>query len=1084
MKHLKKHLLPSSLSLSLVSLLLSINHCRATGDNEYTIHDANEFVKFSNSINTVGDNYEGTTVCLGADIDFTEELSAQFNPIGANGKYFNGTFDGRGYTISNLNITSSASYVGLFGYLTGSTIRNVVLDSSCSVTSNYKGDRNFTSVGGIVGESKSDLRPSKIENCVNMATVTFSGNTTGNWLYVAGVVGKLTCSNFDGHLKNCANYGTVAYSGTSYNMYIGGIIGEISGSHASNYIQNCLNYGKVEVKGRISTWISIGGIAGQAYYTTIENCVHAGEISYAASTEPPSKYIGNIVGVIYHIAQIGYCYWTSESAYKSVYGEIRGVYAVSNSRCFSYDSSTFELSQTTYINNNTVNSLVHALNAFADRYSIFDNCSNWLLNRESKNVSFHVNNQTLSLMLNSQIILLPNPASEGSEYFDGWYNDNESTSRLEQFDIMSNVDVYGKLRENSNTYTITFDSRGGSPMQPISAAYLSLVNLPNNSKRDGCEFMWWETDYDNRMQPSLTMLAHDITLHAVWKCTHITTAEDLISLSKVVNHEEANYSGTTVFIDSDLDFAEDLSWRFEPIGNSNSYTFCGTFDAQGHTISNLKINYFSSFTGLFGCSNGLTIQNVVLDGTCSISNFYAGTYSSFNGGIIGRCNGNNSGCVIRNSVNMASITFSGEANKYMYIGGIVSCLHSETDQDFFYVKNCANYGSFEITSNSICNKSHIGGIVGEAWGVSVSKYIQNCFNYGNTEYRGRATDLLDIGGCLGWGERTQIENFVNGGKIHIESAHEPSYAGNILGYDAYSNTYINHCYWTNDTKHGACGNVEDDSIAPSNASKMTLNTTTVAELNKYASANNWAWWLFNPSSASVAFRVNNDRGFSTSSQLILLPDLFDNDACTFSGWYRDLWYYLPTSPSEVSEGAASTTFYSLYGVVITVAFSENGGNVSQSSKDLLYGSTYGSLPTPNRSGYMFTGWFNENGEVITNGTIVNTTKNHTLQAQWDEAFDCVEIVFGTKDLSNEEIERIVKQYTDAEFTILEVEDNDADKMVVIIKFNDIKDAVDFVRTVNSSSDNNFIRKVSFNPVNRKISFSATIGSALLLNMLI
>lgn len=54
------------------------------------------------------------------------------------------------------------------------------------------------------------------------------------------------------------------------------------------------------------------------------------------------------------------------------------------------------------------------------------------------------------------------------------------------------------------------------------------------------------------------------------------------------------------------------------------------------------------------------------------------------------------------------------------------------------------------------------------------------------------------------------------------------------------------------------------------------------------------------------------------------------------------------------------------------------------SKSVIYGSTYGTLPTPTRSGYTFAGWYtSENGGVqVTSSTTVLVTSNHTLYAHW------------------------------------------------------------------------------------------------------
>ena len=91
---------------------------------------------------------------LDADLDFSGGLSEQFEPIGSKEtrKSFQGTFDGHGHTISNLTIKSFLWYVGLFGHSEDATIRNVVLDSSCSVVSLLSGSSNVYA-GGILEDA-------------------------------------------------------------------------------------------------------------------------------------------------------------------------------------------------------------------------------------------------------------------------------------------------------------------------------------------------------------------------------------------------------------------------------------------------------------------------------------------------------------------------------------------------------------------------------------------------------------------------------------------------------------------------------------------------------------------------------------------------------------------------------------------------------------------------------------------------------------------------------------------------------------------------------------------------------------------
>lgn len=80
--------------------------------------------------------------------------------------------------------------------------------------------------------------------------------------------------------------------------------------------------------------------------------------------------------------------------------------------------------------------------------------------------------------------------------------------------------------------------------------------------------------------------------------------------------------------------------------------------------------------------------------------------------------------------------------------------------------------------------------------------------------------------------------------------------------------------------------------------------------------------------------------------------------------------------------SGTTTVY----VKVYVTFDETGGS-AVSDKYVYYGSsrTYGTLPTPTRSGYTFNGWFtaSSGGTQITSSTVVTTTSiSQTLYAQW------------------------------------------------------------------------------------------------------
>ena len=72
----------------------------------------------------------------------------------------------------------------------------------------------------------------------------------------------------------------------------------------------------------------------------------------------------------------------------------------------------------------------------------------------------------------------------------------------------------------------------------------------------------------------------------------------------------------------------------------------------------------------------------------------------------------------------------------------------------------------------------------------------------------------------------------------------------------------------------------------------------------------------------------------------------------------------------------------------TVTFNPNGGSVIPESKTVTYRSSYGELPVPEREGYTFKGWYNTpnvgGGTEFTAASIVMSSNDHTLYAQWEE----------------------------------------------------------------------------------------------------
>ena len=219
----------------------------------YQIKDGADLAWFRDQVNTE------------KETEYNAELTANINlndktweGIGTyNSNYYDGTFDGKGYTISGLKGAS-----GLFDYVgTKGVIQNVklVVDLSgegivggvvntlygtvknCQVEGRIAAESAYGSfaVGGIAGraQKKDDAIPS-IENCANKASIANNYSMQARELNTGGIVGYCY-----GVIKNCYSTGDVSASiDGKTNTMLGGFVGHL---YASGTAENCYSTGKV-----------------------------------------------------------------------------------------------------------------------------------------------------------------------------------------------------------------------------------------------------------------------------------------------------------------------------------------------------------------------------------------------------------------------------------------------------------------------------------------------------------------------------------------------------------------------------------------------------------------------------------------------------------------------------------------------------------------------------------------------------------------------------------------------------------------------------------------------------------------------
>ena len=245
-------------------------------DGSYTVNTKDGLQKLVEDLNWPADH-----TILSADITLDSDVDLQgdnWAPIGtSSGTPYTGIFDGRGHKISGLNATTSSQYSGLFGYIKGATVKNLVLDAptvSCSNSNGY--------AGGVAA----CMQDSIIENCqVSDGSISCTDNesTAGG---IVGYVHIFDTETDENVVKNCQVSGVTISA-----KYAGGVAGNTSGEKSR--IENCEVSGCTITSQVSGTNGNAGGIVGSQSWSTTQNCFAHDNTILATG---PSGRAGGVVG--------------------------------------------------------------------------------------------------------------------------------------------------------------------------------------------------------------------------------------------------------------------------------------------------------------------------------------------------------------------------------------------------------------------------------------------------------------------------------------------------------------------------------------------------------------------------------------------------------------------------------------------------------------------------------------------------------------------------------------------------------------------------------------------------------------------
>lgn len=221
----------------------------------------------------------------------------------------------------------------------------------------------------------------------------------------------------------------------------------------------------------------------------------------------------------------------------------------------------------------------------------------------------------------------------------------------------------------------------------------------------------------------------------------ITSEDDLRLFAYSVNNG-TTYSGKTVVLMTDIDLHNEY-WT--PIGKEN-YEFKGTFDGNGHTISNLTTGKsWMCDVGLFGFTKegeikNLTVHNAKVTGYLDVGVVAGSPYTS--------------------KYTNISVTGHVEVNGYSYVGGVGG---KNAYADWTDITVDVDDSSY-VKADSEGYRTYVGGVIGfMGEGSQVMKNITS-----NIDVTGSTCDVGGITGIAHYGNT--FENCSSSGDITLVNA--------------------------------------------------------------------------------------------------------------------------------------------------------------------------------------------------------------------------------------------------------------------------------------------------------------------------
>ncbi|MCL2651367.1 MAG: T9SS type A sorting domain-containing protein [Candidatus Azobacteroides sp.] len=664
----------------------------------YVIKTADQLAGLADLVNR-GQTFSEKYIELGGNIDLG---LYDWEPIGNSkplGHCFSGTFDGKGFIISNLTVEPDypSDGVGLFGYIfrtkiNDAKISNVHLEklnilviapsrigglvgisegstiTDCSVTGAISG---FSYIGGLVGQATG----TDLVKCYSFCTI----NSDVNYENIGGLVGSL---ELESTLSSCYSMGVVAAQ-----RIIGGLVGFSSNSEVRNSYTTATAIGTSKGLGAAS---SIGGIIGDLVSTALSNCFAR---NIRASGDD-ARYDGSVRRVV--------------GAYNPTGSSLQNNYARED-MLISRNNKLVPLPDDEEVGPDTPNG-----ESVPDDFEWCEDPNvnangDWVCG-DNPYLKFQSRPVTCTTSSTEKIVVELIPEL--------------SKSNMDKIVLLDSTFVELKVGTASTDQIITgWDDAGKNltfqPRRPGTATYFDF-HLND---------VFYAVAYETGKTASLPVKII-ITPFKEGNGTKdnpfiIRTESQLDSVR--YSFTTPKYSNYKLAENLDMSKFKKYPQGWKPIGTANK-PFPGCFNGDGYIIDNLTANGDGDYQGLFGVVTGDSIKNLGLENV-----FVTG------GNNVGALAGKSS-AVIENVYTTGTVTAAGDS-----IGGLLgksegntaivsSCYSACLVKGNIYVGGLIGYAASKVLDcyavGPVFGDDYFGGLLGVAVASSSESFVARCYSAG------------------------------------------------------------------------------------------------------------------------------------------------------------------------------------------------------------------------------------------------------------------------------------------------------------------------------------------------------------------